>query len=137
MKARVKVVRALFEYKAGYDMVGVKEVGVARAIVSSNDFDIPFFEAIGNKIVELSEKVDTIYPALIFIEFDIDPEYNDYIEEIWNVMSYNYNVSLNEDEEAGWRADIIPTLAIDNTANAKTPNTIKTDFVEAARKVLD
>ena len=140
MKVTVKVVRALVEYEAGYDLTKVREVGVAKDTIPIKDFDVSLFETIGNKIVELSEKVETIYPALIFIEFDVDPEYEDYVEQIWDVTTSdrsNYvNAVLNWDDESGWKADITPTIAIDNTADAKTPNKIKEGLVKAARKVL-
>ena len=140
MKVTVKVVRALVEYEAGYDLTKVREVGVAKDTIPITDVDVSLFETIGNKIVELSEKAGTVRPALIFIEFDIDPEYEDYVEQIWDVTTSDrrsyINAVLNWDDEAGWKADVIPTLAIDGTVKNYSANRIKTALVEAARKVL-
>ena len=132
MEARIKVIRNFCEISD----TEVKEVGVATAEVPIRDVNVSLFEAIGNKIVELSEEVYALYPSGIEIIFDVSPSYKDDIYDVINSIDDDIYVCIDSCDEPIWEAKITPSIIINGTYKDYSANTIKNALIKAAREVL-
>ena len=132
MKVKITIVRGICAGNAPDEVI---PVGTVTAEVPIRDIDISLFEAIGNKIVELSEKVGTVIPAVVIIEFHVDSEYKDDIYKIADILGYEIPVIVDEADNR-WRAKVTPTIVIDGSTEEISANEMSTQLKLAANKVF-